>query len=141
VEILNYLLCHHSIQEDYSIQIAAENGSLEVLQLLLSRIKKFSLSLILTAKVGHLQTVKYLVNNGANVSENEYAALRLASEHGHLEVLLVYGGDQTAFNRSLSIAARLLLDSGVKISAGNTSPLRRAAQDGHWTATWRRIVE
>ena len=39
------------------------------------------------SKNGHLEVVKYLVENKANIHAQNDEALRLASENGHLEVV------------------------------------------------------
>ena len=36
---------------------------------------------------GHLEVVKYLVENGANIHGRDDLAIRWASENGHLEVV------------------------------------------------------
>jgi ankyrin repeat protein len=63
------------------------------------------------ATYGHLEVVKYLVQNGANVNNN--SALRWAAYNGHLEIV------------------KFLLENGANVHAWNDSALRSAAENGH----------
>ena len=67
----------------------------------------------MAAKNGHTETVKLLLDRGADIHAwNDYA-LRLAAENGHTETV------------------KLLLDRGADIHAGNDYALRYAAAE--WT--------
>ena len=62
---------------------------------------------------GHLEIVKYLIENGANIhAENDYA-LRWASNEGHLEVV------------------KYLIKKGTDVHAENDHALRWASGKGH----------
>ena len=61
------------------------------------------LALLLATEEGHLEVVKFLVENGANIHADNYGALRVASQNGHLEVvkfLVERGADPSVLDRS-----------------------------------------
>jgi ankyrin repeat protein len=69
--------------------------------------------LIRASKKGHLEVVKYLLANGANVNANSDDALRSASNRGHLEVV------------------RYLVEHGANVNALDDDPLAEASDNGH----------
>jgi len=62
---------------------------------------------------GELNTIKYCLDNGADVHAREDWALRWASNNGHTEVV------------------RLLLDNGADVHADEDYALRWASNNGH----------
>ena len=100
--------------------------------------------LFLTAsKKGHLEIVKLLIQNGADIhAENDYA-LRWASQEGHIEVvtfLIQNGADIHAENEyalrwssengHLEIV-KILIQKGADIHANDDQALRWASENGH----------
>ena len=69
--------------------------------------------LIKASQNGYLEVVKYLVEQGANVSTNNDYSLRMASRYGHLEVV------------------KYLVDQGANVHARNDDALRWASRYGH----------
>ena len=74
-----------------------------------------SLGLRIASKNGILPVVKYLTENGANISDRNNEALRDASENAHLPVV------------------KYLVEHGADITAQNNAALRVASQNGHLT--------
>ena len=62
---------------------------------------------------GHLEIVKYLVENGADIHAEKDVALRSASFKGHLDIV------------------KFLVENGADIHARNYDALRKASQLGH----------
>ncbi len=95
-------------------------------------------------KYGHLEVVKYLIENGtgAHTDDKEYA-IGLASKYGHLEIvknLVENGGDIHAYhNWSLRLASKYghlevvkyLVENGADIHDLNDEALRDAIRNGH----------
>ena len=71
------------------------------------------IALCLYAKNGHLEVVKYLVENGANIHAHEEAALRWSADKGHLEVV------------------KYLVKHGADVHADDDFALCFAAAQGH----------
>jgi len=71
------------------------------------------LALCWAAENGYLEIVKYLVENGANIHANNDCALRWAAYKGHLEVV------------------KYLIENGADIHADNDSALYCIAWNGH----------
>ena len=65
------------------------------------------------AKYGHLEVVKYLVSQGADIHANNERALRRACEEGHLDVV------------------KYLVEQGANIHADNEYALHWASRKGH----------
>jgi ankyrin repeat protein len=65
------------------------------------------------SRYGHLQVVKYLVSQGANVHAYANYAVRLASENGHLKVV------------------KYLVSQETDIQANNNQAVRWASEYGH----------
>ena len=70
-------------------------------------------ALSLAAEYGHLDVVKCLVEQGANIHDCNDCALRLAAEKGHLNVV------------------QYLVEQGADIHALDNYALRCAAENGH----------
>ena len=89
-------------QNDESLRLSAENGHIDMVKYLVENGADIHAqndeSLRLSAKNGHLGVVKYLVENGADVHADDDCALYLSACNGHLEVV------------------RLLLENGAKQS-------------------------
>ena len=62
---------------------------------------------------GHLEIVKFLVTQGANIHANEDRALRWSASYGHLEIV------------------KFLIEQGANIHADDDGALGRAAIQGH----------
>ena len=69
--------------------------------------------LIDSIAIGHLENVKFLLKNGANIHAYSDYALRFASECGHIEVM------------------KLLIEAGADIHACSDDALRLASRHGH----------
>ena len=65
------------------------------------------------AHYGHVDTVKVLLANGADVAANDNEALRLAAAYGHVNTV------------------KVLLVVGADVAARNNEALRLAAEKGH----------
>ena len=63
---------------------------------------------------GYLETIKYLIDNGADIHANNDGALRWAAENGYLEIV------------------KYLVDNGADLHAGDDYALRLAALNGYW---------
>jgi len=73
---------------DYTLLWASENGYIEVVKHLVSKIRVNihvynDSPLKLACENGHLETIKYLINHGADVN----LALQFAAEYGHLNIV------------------------------------------------------
>ena len=92
---------------------------------------------------GHLEIVKLLIDNGADVTADDNYAIRRASDNGHLEVvklLIANGADVTADNNQAIRDAsnnghlevvKLLIDNGADVNANNNEAIRWASDNGH----------
>ena len=74
-------------------------------------------ALTFASQEGHIDIVKYLVENGADIHARDELALREASENGHVEVV------------------KFLLENGADIHGrdylGSDAALREASNNGH----------
>ena len=99
---------------------AAREGNLIAVQEILSRTRGFrgvipvgdDQALIVGSEFGHLNVVRELLRQGANVNAQHDKALRMAVYNGHLAVI------------------KELLDNGADIHAKRDWPLYRASRDG-----------
>jgi hypothetical protein len=107
----------NQVQKNDELKWASENGHLEVVRLLIANGADVhagnDFALELASKNGHLEVVRLLVSNGANVNAMNDNALRLASKNGHLEVV------------------RLLIDNGANVNARDNYALESASTYGH----------
>ena len=71
------------------------------------------MNLLRECLLGNLENVKYLVEQGADISVSNYISLRYAVRMGHLEVV------------------KFLVEQGSDISVNNHYPLRTAVFVGH----------
>jgi len=113
---------------NYAIQLASENGHLEVVKYLGKHGADVTASdnraVQWASRSGYLEVIKYLVSQGADVATNNIRAIQLASGNGHLEVvkyLVKHGADitagdnyaiNTAFNNGHSEVAKYLASQG-----------------------------
>ena len=96
-----------------------------------------------SALYGHLDIVKYLIDNGANLHDENDCALRFSAEHGHLSIVKyliengadIHANDDYALKLSAQCGylnvVEYLIENGANIHAGNDYPLRWSAYDGH----------
>ncbi len=103
------------IQNDLLV-IAAENGHLEIVKYLVDNQvnidEKGNLALNFSSANGHLEVVKYLVLKGADIHADNAFSLRLASEKGHLEIV------------------KYLVKQGANIYSQEDEILRNASENG-----------
>ncbi|XP_037541917.1 kinase D-interacting substrate of 220 kDa B isoform X2 [Nematolebias whitei] len=142
------------------LMLAAEQGSLEIVQELLRRGANVNLddvdcwsALISAAKEGHVEVVKELLENSAYIEHRDmggWTALMWASYKGRVEItrmLLEEGGNPNttgqysvypiiwAAGRGHSEIVKLLLHHGAKVNCSDkygTTPLIWAARKGHY---------
>ena len=96
------------LQSRYKYIYRAEDKSPELLYLAIQVVPSFysynkNRALIKASYYGNLPLVKYLVENGADITAEENAALRWASEKGHFDIvkyLVEHGADITARDNS-----------------------------------------
>jgi ankyrin repeat protein len=69
--------------------------------------------LMWSAEYGHINIVKYLVENGADIHARDDLALRISAENGHKKIV------------------EYLTENGADIHARDDQALRLAAQNGH----------
>ena len=69
--------------------------------------------LVLSSKNGHLEIVKFLVENGANIRARNDEALVLSSKNGHLEIV------------------KFLVENGANVHAQDDEALVSSSSDGH----------
>ena len=94
-----------TVNDNYAIEWASENGYLEVVKYLHKNGADITVydnsALCLASLRGHLEVVKYLHKNGADITVDNNYALRYAAKNGHLEVVKYLhenGGSITAYN-------------------------------------------
>ena len=99
---------------DKAFLLASCNGHLDVVKLLISEgadvHARNDCALSLASEEGHLEIVKYLIDEGADIHTNYCEALRFASQRGHLDIV------------------RLLIDEGANI---RNQALNLASKYGH----------
>ena len=91
---------------------AIDNDNYLLITILLHNIYKEEL-LIEASKIGNLKTVKYIVEQGADINALHNAALIEASKKGNLEII------------------KFLIAKGANIHARNNAALRYASKNGH----------
>jgi len=92
---------------------ALRQGNLEEIKLYYEKEKNINDILKRGAYYGHLELVKYAVQNGANIRiDNDYP-LKWSSENGHLDTV------------------KYLVENGADVNADNSEALWRASSNGH----------
>ncbi|XP_030577939.1 kinase D-interacting substrate of 220 kDa B isoform X7 [Archocentrus centrarchus] len=143
------------------LMLAAEQGSLEIVQELIRRGANVNLddvdcwsALISAAKEGHVEVVKELLENSAYIEHRDmggWTALTWASYKGRVEVtklLLEHGANPNTTGQQYSVypiiwaagrghadIVKLLLQNGAKVNCSDkygTTPLIWAARKGHF---------
>ena len=96
-----------------------------------------------SSEYGHLEVVKFLIENGASVHFHHDSALRRSAEYGHLEVvkLLIKNGADIHINDDYPLvinakkgnlnAVKYLIENGANIHAHNDYPLVVSALNDH----------
>jgi len=111
------ILLQRGFYNDYPLRKAARYGHLEVVKYLLEQGADLHVDndypLRKAARYGHLEVVKYLLEQGADLHVDNDYPLRYAAENGHLEVV------------------KYLLEQGADLHAGDNDALRWAALRGH----------
>jgi ankyrin repeat protein len=102
---------------DKGLSLASEKGHLEVVKYLFENgadiHAKNDEALIWASMNGHLEVVKFLVKNGADIHSNEDEALIYASTKGHLNIV------------------KYLIGNGANIHVHDDYPLRLASSNGN----------
>ncbi|AGF84863.1 repeat protein [Moumouvirus goulette] len=104
------------VDHDYPLFWASKGGHLEVVKYLVengANIHGFSNPLKNASEEGHLEVVKYLVEHQSDMYLYYDYALRSASKEGHLEIV------------------KYLVENGANIHANNDWALRSASKEGH----------
>ena len=127
------------------LRLAAKNGHLDVIKYLVDGVNKGRAShvflieqgadihnddeetLRLAAEKGRLDVVKYLVEQGADLHARDEEALRLAAENGHLDVVK-YLVDVVNKGRASHV---FLVEHGADLHVRDEEALRWAAANGH----------
>ena len=138
------------LQTDFQYEYTAEDKSPELLYLSMLVVKRNyyiyyskNRALMSASEEGHLEIVKYLVENGADVTVEDNFPVRSASEDGHLSVvkyLTEHGADITATNNFAVIHAsrnghlpvvKYLVEHGADITAQDNQAVRYASENAH----------
>jgi ankyrin repeat protein len=136
------------MEDEDDLITASENGDLEGLKLLVEERganvrAQHNQALISASYNGHLDVVKYLVENGAKISAQRNKALIEASDGGHLDIvkyLVERGADVSAQrNQALIHASRkgrldivkYLAENGADVSARDNQALVHASRNGY----------
>lgn len=137
-----------SINDFYVLTWNCENNHLDTVKYLFSigicvSIDRISRTLSTTAMKGHLDIIRYLVEQGSNINSNDNSALKYSSEFGHLAVvqyLVTNGADVQANNNyALRLACQnghmdvvqYLVESSANVNANNGEALISSAEKGH----------
>ena len=102
--------------DDEALKLSAEHGHLEVVKFLVAQMANIYAdddALGWAAGNGHLEIVKFLLSQGANIHADDDCALKRSAFKGHLEVV------------------KFLVKKGADIHANNDESLRWAANRGH----------
>lgn len=122
-EIIQYVNDNNILnRNDMLIQLCRYN-SFDYIKILLSLSSKVNQSddirevLLNSAEYGHLDTIIYLVDNGADISIHEYYPFRIAANKGHLDIIKYFVSKckdenevltmiNSRYNEALKIASR-----------------------------------
>lgn len=113
VPVVEFLLQHGAIIDDYSLLVAANNGHLPVVRVLVKHgvsVRDGNEALWKAAANGHLDVVEFLVQHGANIHFDDNKPLRIASMFGRLHIvkfLVQQGADVHAKYNYPLFAAKL----------------------------------
>ncbi len=103
--------------KEYGMLYASKKGHLEIVKYLIEQGANSNsfhgYVLIYASESGHFPVVKYLVKHGANIHAHDEYPLRVASQNGHLEIV------------------NFLTEEGADIHIFNDSPLSIASENGH----------
>ncbi len=102
-----------NILNDMLVEMAKE-GSVSGVSMMLSKGANIGYALVRASDKGHLEVVKYLVEQGADIHAKNDRALIFASQRGRLEVV------------------RYLVEHGANIHTNNDWPLKTAITMGHF---------
>ena len=102
-------------RRNYYLSVAAENGHLNIVKYLVEQGIDFQEedALVYAVRNGHLDIVKYLVEKGSDIHINNEEPLREASKRGYLNIV------------------KYLVERGADIHVNDDEPLRKARQNGH----------
>ena len=104
-------------KENSALKSASEHGNLEVVKYLVEQgadiHEEDDMVLQLASENGHRKVVEYLIEKGANIHANNDWALMVASRDGHLDVV------------------EYLVESGADIHAREDEALEWASENGH----------
>ena len=99
--------------KNYGVQIASQFGHLDIVKYLTSQgadiQDQSNLAVQQASQFGHLEIVKYLVSQGANIKADNDYSLQLACENGHVEVVK-YITSQEYIKHSLQISCVYALE-------------------------------
>ena len=101
----------------FLLRLSAENGHLDMVKFLVQNGADIHMlddyALLFAAENGHLDVVKFLVQNGANIQSRSDRALRFAAQNGQLDVI------------------EFLVKNGADIHDNDDEALREASENGH----------
>ena len=130
IKILTKLEIIHK-DESNMIQLACQNGHIEIVKLLIQNNVNIhvycDLPIAIASSNGHIEIVKLLIQNNANINARNDRALELACQSGHIEIvkLLIQNGADIHNHKDVSIKVayqnhhteivELLIQNGAKI--------------------------
>lgn len=124
IDIIEYLVAEKNVNvqiyNNAALRMAARNGHIAIVRYFLELPKEAapnvdarSEALINASEFGHIDIVKYLISEKANVHVRNDSPLQIAAEKGHIDIV------------------KYLIKSNAKINANNNVALRSAARHGH----------
>src|SRR5690606_33138000 len=92
IEIVRFFILSNLDNDiEYALQLACENGHLEIVRLLISLNSNIHAdnesALRLASENGHLEIVRLLISLNSNIHADNESALLYATQNGHLEVV------------------------------------------------------
>lgn len=132
-------------EADTILYLAVKNGDLDTIIKLINRgiYIDQSKALITSAEQGHLQIVKFLITQGADVNTNVGFPLIQSAKYGHLEIVkfLVEQGAIININNNYAIKwaaqyghleiVKYLVSMGANFEVNNNCAFRLATESGH----------